>query len=188
MLTPILPNRPGNDGLTSFAIAIGLLFMGTLLAGALTSLSFPWVPAGLVGGLLLGITGVARPRWFIRPYRTWNRIARSYTAAARSAVAWLLFHGVFGMVRKPGHDLRLTADNAGRSMWAPRKTVPAAAYGSLSGRPTRGPTRGWLGNLWAWSGERGKRWTLLCLPFLLVLRALGEDEAPSIPRSIYTLY
>lgn len=168
------------------SLAVGI---GTGLVMAVAEASAPAWTAALVAAAVAA-PGMLWPHLVSLPYRAWNRLARYYADAASAYVTAVCFATVVlaaGRAARSPHFSSPPRD----STWVTRGTQPAGSYGSQDHGPlsARG---GWMATLARWAPTSGNGWTLLLLPFLLLLRVLDKDPdqagQAAVPSDIYTLY
>lgn len=182
----VLPARPRRAWLHAFCAALSL--WAGFAVGLLAPLD-PWgrsAAAALVTVLAV-VVGVLRPTELGLVYRVWNKAARGYALVVRAALLALCY-GVITAAGTAGSSLRLRRPRPGESLWYPRDTLPAEAYGSLDERPGRA----WRGHPWravlTWALRTGHAWAIVLLPFLMLIAALERSEQTHYPDGIYTLF
>lgn len=156
-----------------------------IVAGALLALIVsPWaVPAvclGATGSILLGWVW---PKVASTPYRVWNGLARRYAHLAHLLASLATYYVVFVAVSLAGSKLALDPGKPGQaSMWVPLQEKKEAEEVRLG--------RWWVMDYVGWARKTGNWWALACLPFFVLLSALGRRQTAesSFPSSIYTLY
>jgi hypothetical protein len=185
-----LPSPPRLALLKSFWLVTSL--GGGLFVAALASLFVPigWAVTAVALAAIVAWLGFRRPRIAVRPYRTWDKLARTY---ARYARGWLLlscFYVVFLAVGRAGSTIRLLPPTAPKSLWIPWEIHAAAAPESCRGvAEEQGLPRGWVAPFLRWATRTGNWWAYCLVPFLALLSALDtEHEERAFPAGIYTLF
>ncbi len=143
-----------------------------------------WLWTGLLGFVALAGCGILVPAVASAPYAAWNRAAHGVGRAARYALCALCFLVVVVAAGKAcGRSTR-------SSGWAMRR-VSAEDVSSVPfpGEPSGGGSQNWIRLYVRWA-VKTKQWRALCaLPFLVLLRSVEEEEeAPTFPTRIYTLF
>ncbi len=182
-----LPRERDREALLAFLASVSLL-VGLIVGLALFLTGLASVAGSLAAGA--GAAGLgflacrARERSLELSYKRWNKAAGLYADWARKAVTGIWYWTVFTAVGATvGGGLRRVA-----SPWRSRVTQPDQSYGDpggfISGRVARGGLRDFV----AWALRSGRAWTLLLLPMLVTLRALGTNGSTSSAPDMYTLY
>ena len=144
----------------------------------------------MILALVLALPGLRWPRVIARPYRAWNTLARCFGRAARLWLMGICYYIIFVAVGRTGSALSLAHPPPTASLWVPRGTLTAGAYGSQHGAATAvSPEQGWAAAFLTWAAQSGNVWAVFLLPFFALLTALQDDRHKSnFPANIYTLF
>jgi hypothetical protein len=163
----------------SLTLSLGVVL--GLLLGAM--LGWLWSAAAFVFAAVFFLLGWMWPRMIEYAYRAWNKLAREFARFARFWLLAVLYYVVFIPVGWAGSLLRITAPDAGESLWTRRESL------SVDRRPGTRSTRSWLAAYLSWCGRDRHQWAMWLVPFLLMLSVLQtEEKKGSVPSDIYTLY
>ena len=185
----ILPTPPRRAWLISFWLTLTIgsgLLMGIFF---LLFLSPSWAFLAIIGIFATAPIGFVRQRVVSSVYRFWNRLAFHVCRFAELILTAICFFFIFAAVGLIGSKLQITRPTVHRSQWRPRKTLPARGYvhqyESLSEKPLGA---WWIRNYLSWARHTGNLWAVPLLPFLILLRMVGQDRNTKFVSNIYTLF
>ena len=182
-----LPHPPRRAWLMSFWLTISVL-LGLMLVGVLSLISPRWSVLGLMLTLGLLVPGVVWPQAVGKPYRAWNRLARTFGRGARLLLTGICFC-VIVVAGRTGSSLRLSRPHSLETLWLPRKTLGSTTYLHQHDAPTReSGGKSWIRNYIWWARQSGNLWTISLLPFLILLRTVEPEVRSTYPANIYTLF
>ena len=142
--------------------------------------------AGISLGFLMALAGYSWPNTISGLYHTWDRWAAAYAAWASRLLLKICYLVVFTLVGRAGS--RMTRDRKRQSMWTPRTTTAAEAYGSQSDLLLAAGSRGWVTGYVRWASKSGNLWAVSLLPFLLLIAVLDPERSQGHPTNLYTLF
>ena len=145
-----------------------------------------FVLAGISLGFLMALVGYAWPNAISGFYHTWDRWAATYAAWASRLLLKICYLVVFTLVRLAGS--RMTRDRKRQTMWMPRTTTAAEAYGSQSDLPLAAGSQGWVRSYVRWASKSGNLWAVSLLPFLILIAVLDPERSQGYAGSLYTLF
>jgi hypothetical protein len=171
--------------LVAFWIVIGLVMaVFVAVVAALLGVRAWWL-FGAAAGLLAGAPGFMSSRGCERGLRAWNKGSRMLTALLRTLAMKIGFYLILVPLRGSGRNFRMAPASGSCSMWVPRET-PSGQIKTVQSLPGRGA---WLSDLNRFREEKGHRWMIALVPFLLTLNALGDEQEDTAPSTrTYTLY
>jgi hypothetical protein len=141
-----LPSSPSHLWLLSFWSVL-ILFVGLPVGVVLWIFVSPlWFGLDVMILVVVALAGLLRPRSLLRPYRFWNKIAKSFACYARQWLTGICFYGIFFPVGWAGSSLRLKRpDSSAESLWEPRGRLPLRAYCSqYYSTTTESNQHGWI--------------------------------------------
>ena len=141
---------------------------------------------GISLGFLMALAGYGWPNAISSFYDTWDRWAAAYGAWASRLLLKICYLVVFTLVRLAGS--RMTRDRKRQTMWMPRTTTAAEAYGNQSDLPLAAGSQGWVRGYVRWASKSGNLWAVGLLPFLILITSLDPERAQAYPGHIYTLF
>jgi hypothetical protein len=175
--------------LKSFALVMGLAL--GLIAAVLLLL-----PRHEEIGVVVAITGLGcavlgffKPSAMAKPYGLWNAVAGSFARAARLALMAICFYIVFVAVGRAGTSIKLLRPGPGDSLWSFKMPLARSAF-HYEYRASTDSDRdiSWVQGYGRWAKETKQIWTLVLLPFLVMLSAVEIYVDRRFPTGVYTLF
>ena len=183
-----LPYPPRRAHLVSFWLTMSML--SGLVCGGLTSLliSPRWIVLGLIVTLGMALPGLLRPEVATKPYKVWNRLARTFGRGARFLLMSICYFVIL-VVGQTGSSIGLSRPNCAGSLWVPRRTLARETYAHQHAASTRtSPSNNWIRAYTSWALRSGNLWAVVLLPFLILLMTVEPEVRTTHPANIYTLF
>lgn len=179
-----VPTRPF---LRSFWLVL-TLSAAIVVSVALTAFRVPHaIPMGIGFFAVSSVLGLLSPGIAIRPFRSWDRLARK----ARRAVRLWLSGEVFLMlmlIGLLGARLPLNRPSPAESGWIPRTSTSGRRKDYPHCIKAAGGGTAWIRRFASWAWHSGNIWACSLLPVLALLKAVEGESRGSLGGNVYTLY
>lgn len=179
---------PRRAWLKSFGLIMSLLSLLGFSVAASRFQSTPVMACGVCIAVGLAVVASLWPRFWMVPYRVWNKLARLYGQFARVYLLRLCYL-VVSAAGLGGQSRDFARDGRAGSGWIPRSSATGSSNRNQSHDNTQASlNRGWIRVYASWAIEAGQYWSLALLPFLMVLSAMDIEEGSQPLTKTYTLF
>ena len=179
-----VPTRPF---LRSFWLVLSLGAAIVVWVG-LTVFRVPHAPLiGIVAFPAFAVLGLLSPDLAIRPFRSWDRLARKVRRSARLWLSGVVFL-MLTLLGLAGARLPMKRPDSAESGWISRTPSSGRRSGYPDSSGTAGGGSTWIRKFASWAWQSGNAWAWSLLPLLGLLKAVEGESRGSLGGNVYTLY
>ncbi len=194
MIPITLPGKPDRPLLLSFwlALCVSAWSAATAVLLLVTGRSFWFTGAVLL--LSTAMSGYFILPHVLRLYSDWNRAARKAATIAERTTLTVCYHLLVRVQgRSSGTAITVRPASAAASGWVAHPSLfrdSAGLSSSAEGKAKGGSWSGcgWKAELLRRDSATGKPWTIVLIPYLLLLRCFAPRTEQAVSGSNYTLY